>query len=79
MIQCAHHAFDDIVYIGEVALMHAEVENVDRFAFEDIFGEHEKRHVRPAPRPINRKKTETSGGQREQMAVGVGHQFIGLF
>ena len=61
MVEAADHAADDVVYIGEVALHPAVVEDGDRLAREDFRGEDPHRHVGAAPRPVNRKKTKTCG------------------
>jgi hypothetical protein len=54
------------------------VEDVDRPAFEDGLGEQEQRHVRPAPRAIDREEAQAGGRQAVEMAVGVRHQLVGL-
>ena len=77
-IKDADHAFCNIVDIGEVAPHPAMVEDVDSAAFEYGLGEQEQRHVGPAPGAIYGEEAQAGGGQREQMAVGVGHQLVGL-
>src|SRR3569623_1828296 len=72
----AHHAFDDVVDVGEVALVLAVVVDVDGLAFEDVLGELEQRHVGPAPRTVHGEEAQSRGGQAVEMAVGVRHQLV---
>ena len=58
--------------------MLAEVEDVDRLAFDDLFREQKKRHVGPAPGPIYRKETQTRDRQPIEVRVGMRHQFVGF-
>src|SRR5690242_19647581 len=74
----ADQALDDVVDIGEVSLHAAVVEDVDRLACEYGLGEDEQGHVRSAPWSVDREEPQTSRGQPEKMAVGMGHQFVGL-
>jgi hypothetical protein len=78
-IQGPHHAFNDIVNIGEVALVLAVIEDIYGLARQDVLGKQEQSHVGPPPRAIHREKAQAGGGQAIQMAVGMGHQFVGLF
>ena len=45
---------------------------------QDRLGEQEQGHVRPAPGTVDREEAQSGGRQAEEMAVGVGHQFVGL-
>ena len=77
-VEHLHHAFGNVVDIGEVAHHLAVIEDVDRPALEDRLGEQEQRHIRPAPGPVDGKKAQAGGRQPVQMAVGMRHQLIGL-
>jgi len=70
--------FDDVVDVGEVATHLSVVEDVDRFAFQDGLGEQEHRHVRSTPGAVDGEEAETGGWEAVEMAVGMGHQFVGL-
>jgi hypothetical protein len=54
------------------------VEHVDGTAFEDGLGEQEQGHVGTTPRAIHGEEAQAGGGQAVQVAVGVGHQLVGL-
>lgn len=75
----ADDAFHDVVNVGEVAHHLAVVEHVNRLAFQDGFGEQKQRHVRSAPRAIDREETQPCCRQSKQVAVGMRHQLVGLF
>jgi len=77
-----HHAGDafyDVIHVSEIAHHFAAVEDLDGFAFEDGFGEEEEGHVGASPGAVNGKKAEAGGGDVEEVAVGVGHQFVAFF
>ena len=71
------YPFDHVVDVGEITLHLAVVVNVDRTARQDGLRELEEGHVRPSPRSVNREKTKSRAGNLVQVAVGVGHQFVG--
>lgn len=73
-----HRAFGDVVNVGEVALHLAVVEDVDRAAFENGSGKQPGRHIRAAPRAIDREIAQAGGRQAKQVAVTVRHQFVGF-
>ena len=52
----AHHALDDVVNVGEVALAVAVVENLDFFAFHEFVGEAEVCHIGASCRSIDGEK-----------------------
>ncbi len=56
----------------------AVVEHVNRLACQDLLGEDKQRHIRPAPGTVYGKEPQAGGGQVVQVAVGVGHQLVGL-
>ena len=70
--------FDDVVHVGEVPLHLAVVEDVDGPPFEDGLGRTGRGHVRPPPGTIDGEEAQAGGGQAVEMAVGMGHQFVGL-
>src|ERR1035438_5200256 len=70
---CAHHAFNDVVDVREIALHIALVVNVDWFALENRFGEKKIRHVRPAPRTFS-----CLSHNRRTDPVDFFHQFLRL-
>ena len=53
------------------------VEHVDGQAGEDVLGEQEQRHVRPAPGAVDREEAQARHRQPEQVGVIVGHQLVG--
>src|SRR5207248_10815593 len=58
-------AFDDVVNVREVPLHVSKIEDVDRLVFEDRLCEDEQRHIRPAPRAIeDRKSTRLNSSHR---------------
>ena len=74
-----HHPRDglgDILDIGEVALHPTVVEDLDRLAGQDRLREQNRRHLRSAPRSIDREEAQPGGRQAEQVAVGVRHQLV---
>ena len=74
--QQAHHALDYVVNIGKVSAHAPLVKNLDGLAAHNGRGKQVQGHVGPAPGAINGKKAQTRAGNAEQMAVGVGHEFI---
>src|SRR6201996_8425944 len=78
-IDKARYDTGDVIDMGKIAAHFAVIEKLDRPAFDDRLGEHENRHVRASPRPVNGKKPQTGDRQAIKMAIGVGHQFVGLF
>ena len=58
--------------------MVAVVEHINRLARQNLLGEDKQRHIRPAPGTIHGKEPQAGGGQVVQVAVGMGHQLIGL-
>ena len=74
----AEHALDDVVDVGEVSPHAAVIEDVDRPTGENRPGKEEQGHVGPAPGTIDRKEPQPGGRQPEEMAVGMGHQLVGL-
>jgi hypothetical protein len=74
----AHHTFDDIVDVGEVALQGAVAEHRQRLPGQKLLGETEVSHVRPSPWPVNGEEAQPGGAKAVQVAVDVRHQLIGL-
>ncbi len=75
----ADHGFDNVVDVGEIPSVLAIVEHRNFLAGENSSGEFEQRHVRTSPWTIDGKEPQTRSRQAVKMAVGVGHQFVGLF
>ncbi|MEY3459804.1 MAG: hypothetical protein RL215_2961 [Planctomycetota bacterium] len=75
----ADHAFDDVIDVGEVAFHVTEVEDINGFSGEDGFGEKPERHIRASPGAIDGEEAESGGGEVEEVAVGMGHEFVGAF
>ena len=71
-------ALDDVIDVGEVPVVPAVVEHVDGAACQDVAGEQEQRHVGPAPRPVDGEEPQPGRGEPVQVAVAVGHHFVGL-
>ena len=69
-VETGDDAGNDIVDIGEVAPHLAMIEQGQRLAGEQRLGENPHRHVRPAPRPVNRE--EAQAGARQPVNVGIG-------
>ena len=78
MVERGHDAADDVVHVGEVALVVAVVEDVDRLAGQDVAGEQEQRHVRPAPGAIDGEEAQARDRQPIEIGVGVRHHLVGL-
>src|ERR1700727_357456 len=79
MIDKARYDTGDIIDMSKIAAHLAVIEKLDRLTFHDGLGEHENRHVWPSPRPVNGEKPQAGDRQAIKMAVGMGHQFVGLF
>jgi hypothetical protein len=79
IVQRADYAFDDVINVGEVPLVVAVIEDINRFARENPFRKYEQRHVRPAPGTIDGKEPQPRRRQPVEVAVGMRHQLIGLF
>src|SRR5690554_6299603 len=79
MIQSADDAFHNVVNVSEIPAVVPVVEYVDGLASQDFLGKDKQCHIRAAPGAVHGKKAQTGGGNAEQMAVGVSHQFIGFF
>ena len=77
-VEDADYSFHNVINVGEVAHHLAVVEDVNGPLFQNGLGKQEQRHVGTTPRAIDREETQTSGREAKQVAVGVGHQFIGL-
>ncbi len=78
-VQDPQHTLDDVVDVGEVSAVLPVIEDGDRLARKDGAGEFEQGHVRPAPGAVYGEEAQSRGGQSVQVAVGVGHQLVGLF
>src|SRR5690554_8059225 len=78
VIQRTDDTLYNIVDVGEITLVMAVVEHINRFARQDLLGEDKQRHIRPAPGTVHGKEPQAGGGQVVQLAVGVSHQLIGL-
>ena len=78
LVQAADHPLHHVVDVGEVTPHPALVEHPDRLTRQDRPGEQHRRHVRPAPGAVHREEAQARGRQAVEMAVGVGHQLVGL-
>ncbi|KAG1462788.1 hypothetical protein G6F57_013883 [Rhizopus arrhizus] len=67
----------DVGDMCEIALHAAFVEHIDRPPGQHRAREQQRRHVRPAPRPIHGEEAQAGGVQAVQLRVGVGHQLVG--
>src|SRR5262245_28867210 len=74
----SHDAPYDVVYVREVALHPAFVEDVDGPILENRLGEEEQGHVRTSPRSVHREEAKPGARQAVQMRVAVGHQLVGF-
>ena len=77
LVADADHTFGDVGDVSEIPRVVAVVEHLDGFAFEDVPGEQEQRHVRPTPGAVHGEEAQAGGGQAVQVAVGMGHQLVG--
>src|SRR5690606_40543961 len=50
----------------------------DLLSRADGAGELDRRHVRSPPGPVDGEEAQAGAGNAEQVAVGVGHQLVGL-
>ena len=74
-----HHtdnALDNIIHISKVTLAVTVVENLNRFAFQQLVSKAEVRHIRATSRAIYCEESQTSGRNVIQLRVGMSHQFI---
>ena len=74
----AEDRFHHVVDISEIAQWTSAIEHVDRTIFQNRFGKQKQRHVGPAPRSVDREKSQAGARQTKQMRIGVGHQLVGL-
>src|SRR5579883_2871741 len=54
------------------------IENTNRLAGENGLGEEPRRHIGPAPRPIDGKEAQARARYPIEMRVAVSHQLVGL-
>lgn len=66
-----HHAFHNIIHVGEIPPAVAEVENLDGLAAEELVGEAEIRHIGPTGGAIHRKEAKPRGRNVVQLGIGV--------
>src|SRR5207237_6473465 len=52
---------------------------INRSSFDYIFGEYKKCHIRSAPRPIDREKSEQCGGNTPKMTIAMSHYLARFF
>ena len=76
-VATAHHTFNDVIDIGEVALHLAIIEHFDRLTSQDCPSKQNRRHIWSAQGP-HREKPQTSSWQSIEVAVCMSHQLIGL-
>jgi hypothetical protein len=68
-----HDRGHGVVDVGEVAERPALVEKREPFARQDRTRKDDRRHIRPAPRAIDREQAHAGRAHPEKMAVGGGH------
>ena len=78
VVHRANNAFDNVVDVGEVALVLAVVEHVDGLALENVLGKHEQRHVGTAERAIHSEESQAGRRQVVEIRIRVRHEFVGL-
>ena len=78
MVECADHAFDDVVDVGEAALVVAVVEHLDRLTGEDRFGEKEQRHVRASPGAVDGEEAQSGAWNAVEVRITVRHHLVGF-
>ena len=78
VVDDAHDAFHNVVYIGKVAQHVAIVEHLDGPVVQDGIRKEERRHVRPPPGAVDREEAQACRGDAVELAVGMGHQFVRL-
>ena len=78
VVQTADGAGDDVVDEGEVADHVAVVEHLDGLPLRDGPRKQHRRHIRPAPGAVDGEIPQARHGDAIQLAVAVGHQFVGL-
>ena len=54
------------------------VVDINRPAFQDGLGKDKKRHVRPAPRTVNREESQARAGKLVKMSIDMRHELITL-
>src|SRR5437660_12621499 len=77
--QYAHNAFDNIVNVSKIPMHLPLVVNLNGRSLMNGLAELKDRHIRSAPRPIDREETEPSYGKPVKMRINMGHQFIAFF
>src|SRR5690554_4293960 len=78
VIQRTDDTLYNIVDVGEVTLMVAVVEHINRLARQNLLGENIHSYIRPDHVAMFGEKPQAGGRQVVQVAVGVGHQLVGL-
>ena len=83
LFRCALHDTDDtfnnVIYIGEVTLAVAVVEDLDGLASLQLLRGGEIEHVRPACGTVNSEEAQTGGWNIVEFAVAVRQKLVGLF
>ena len=74
----ADSAFDDVVDEGEVANHIAAVEHFDGLTLADCGCEEHRAHIGAAPGSVHREEPQAGHRDAVELAVGVGHQFVGF-
>ena len=72
----AHHAFHDVVNVGEIALAIAVVENLNLIALQQLVGEAEVSHIGTSSRSIDGEEAQSRRWNVVELRVGVGHQLV---
>src|ERR1700738_2367139 len=79
LVDEAQYDAGNIIDMGEVATHFAMVKEPDRSALQDRLGKQKNRHIGPSPRPVDGKKPQARYRKTVEMAIGMRHQFVGLF
>src|ERR1035438_187958 len=69
-------AVHDVVYVSEVAQVPALVKELYGLALADCARKEGGRHVWPAPRPIDREKTQACDPEPVSSSVALGHELV---
>ena len=78
-VQCSKNTLDHIVDVGEVSSLLTFAEHWYGLVLQDGIDKSKQRHVWSAPRPIDRKKSESCTGDAIEVGVDMGHVLVGLF
>src|SRR6202165_877237 len=75
----AQYYTGNVIDMGEIAAHPAMVKKLDWRAFDTRLDKQKNCHIGPPPWPVDVKKSQARDRKPIEVAVGIGHQLVGLF